>query len=73
MPLPRRNLPALLHGDYWPGNVLWEDGRLAAIIDWEDASVGDPLVDVSNARLEILWVFGPSVEEFTRHSRGMRR
>lgn len=70
MPLPRRNLPALLHGDYWPGNVLWEDGRLAAIIDWEDASVGDPLVDVSNARLEILWVFGPErMEEFTRHYR----
>jgi aminoglycoside phosphotransferase (APT) family kinase protein len=70
MPLARRNLPALLHGDYWPGNVVWKDGRLAAIIDWEDAAVGDPLADVSNARLEILWAFGSArMEDFIRHYR----
>lgn len=67
MPLPRRNPVTLLHGDYWPGNVVWKDGRLIAIIDWEDAAVGDPLADVSNARLEILWAFGPErMEGFTR-------
>ncbi|WP_235949654.1 phosphotransferase family protein [Paenibacillus apii] len=32
-PLKQTNQTALLHGDYWPGNILWEDGRLAAIID----------------------------------------
>jgi len=70
MPLARRNPPALLHGDYWPGNVVWKDGRLAAIIDWEDAAVGDPLADVSNARLEILWAFGSArMEDFIRHYR----
>lgn len=70
MPLPQQNSPTLLHGDYWPGNVVWEDGRLAAAIDWEDAAVGDPLVDVSNARLEILWAFGPDrMDDFTRHYR----
>lgn len=53
------NPAALLHGDYWPGNVLWRDGDIAAVIDWEDAAVGDPLADVGNARLEILWWFGP--------------
>ncbi len=54
------NLPArqingntLLHGDYWPGNLLWNDGQLVAVIDWEDARVGDPLADLANARLEI--------------------
>jgi aminoglycoside phosphotransferase (APT) family kinase protein len=57
-PLPRRNDPVLLHGDYWPGNILWKDGRIAAIIDWEDARLGDPLADLGNSRLEVLWAFG---------------
>jgi fructosamine-3-kinase len=25
--------PALVHGDLWAGNVLWRDGRVAALID----------------------------------------
>jgi len=57
-PFPQRNTSALLHGDFWPGNVLWKDGQLVAIIDWEDAALGDPLADVANSRLEILWAFG---------------
>lgn len=52
------NAPALLHGDFWPGNMLWNDGALAAIIDWEDAALGDPLADLGKSRLEILWAFG---------------
>lgn len=50
-----RNDDAILHGDYWPGNVLWREDQLAAVIDWEDAASGDPLSDVGNARLELLW------------------
>lgn len=53
------NPSALLHGDYWPGNLLWRDGRLQAVIDWEDASLGDPLIDLGIARLELVWMFGP--------------
>ncbi len=40
----------LLHGDLWPGNVLWQDGRLVAVVDWEDGAVGAPLIDVASAR-----------------------
>jgi aminoglycoside phosphotransferase (APT) family kinase protein len=69
-PLSRMNEPILLHGDYWPGNLLWKDDRLAAVIDWEDAAVGDPLADVSNSRLEILWAFGvDAMEAFTENYR----
>lgn len=57
-PLAQRNPSVLLHGDYWPGNLLWRDGVLVGIIDWEDAGSGDPLADVGNSRLEILWAFG---------------
>lgn len=58
-PWPQVNAPTLLHGDFWPGNLLWRDGTLAAILDWEDATLGDPLADLGNARLEVLWAFGP--------------
>jgi aminoglycoside phosphotransferase (APT) family kinase protein len=53
------NAPALLHGDYWPGNLLGRAGALAAVLDWEDARVGDPLTDLGNSRLEFLCFFGP--------------
>lgn len=69
-PLPQRNRSVVLHGDFWPGNTLWKDGRLVAVIDWEDAAVGDPLADVANSRLEILWAFGiDAMHAFTREYR----
>lgn len=52
------NAPALLHGDYWLGNLLWTGHQLEAIIDWEDAMIGDPLADLGKSRLEILWALG---------------
>ncbi|MXX02208.1 MAG: phosphotransferase [Gemmatimonadetes bacterium] len=67
-PLPRSNTPVVLHGDYWPGNTLWQDGHLTAVIDWEDTRRGDPLFDVSNARFEILMLFGAEImDTFTHH------
>lgn len=66
-PLPWLNHPALLHGDFWPGNVLWRDGQLVAVVDWEDAALGDPLADLANSRLEILWAFGvDAMHDFTQ-------
>ena len=62
------NPPVLLHGDFWPGNILWRGGQLVAVIDWEDAALGDPLADIANTRLEILWAFGmDAMASFTHH------
>jgi len=67
-PLTQINPSVLLHGDFWPGNLLWRDGRLAVVIDWEDAAVGDPLADVGNCRLELLWALGvEAMTHFTEH------
>ena len=68
-PLPRLNKPILLHGDFWPGNLLWREGaQLAAVIDWEDAKVGEPLADLAISRLDLLWIFGlDAMQTFTRH------
>jgi aminoglycoside phosphotransferase (APT) family kinase protein len=57
-PPPQVNHPVVLHNDYWPGNVLWRDGRIVAVIDWEEAAFGDPMADLANIRLEIVWHFG---------------
>lgn len=57
-PPPQVNKPVLLHGDFWPGNALWRDGRLVCVLDWEDALLGDPLADLGNARMELCMLFG---------------
>ena len=61
---PRRTL---LHGDYWPGNVLWREGKIVALLDWEDAALGDPLSDVTCGRLELRYILGSTgADSFTR-------
>lgn len=66
-PLPPLNTPVLLHHDFWPGNLLWRAGQLVAVIDWEDAAYGDPLADLANTRLEVLWAFGvETMQHFTQ-------
>ena len=37
--------PALLHADLGPAHLLVHDGRLAGVIDWADARLGDPALD----------------------------
>lgn len=39
--------PAPMHGDPKHGNCLWDrSGRLLALLDWEMAGVGEPLLDL---------------------------
>ncbi|WP_431231103.1 phosphotransferase family protein [Mycolicibacterium psychrotolerans] len=38
--------PAIVHGDFRLGNLLADEQGIAAVIDWEIWSVGDPRVDV---------------------------
>lgn len=72
-PMDPRNEPTMLHGDYWPGNTLWRDGQLAAVIDWEDACLGDPLADLAISRLDIAWIFGlVAMKAFTLRYSAMR-
>lgn len=49
--------PGIIHGDYHAGNCIFaEDGSLNAIVDWEMATLGDPLVDLG--RLLVSWPDG---------------
>ena len=44
--LPEPAAPALVHGDYRLGNILFVGPDPTAIIDWEIWSIGDPRVDL---------------------------
>ena len=46
--LPDQSAPGIVHGDYRLTNVMFvpDLGRIAAVVDWEMATVGDPLADV---------------------------
>ena len=44
---PDGSPPAIVHGDYRLDNVLVDaDDKVAAVVDWEMATLGDPLTDV---------------------------
>jgi aminoglycoside phosphotransferase (APT) family kinase protein len=48
--LPRAFTPALMHGDYHAFNLLAtfeRRPRVSAIVDWETATIGDPLLDLA--------------------------
>ena len=40
------------HGDYYHGNLLAADGRLVALIDWDEAFIGPPEIGLANAAWE---------------------
>jgi aminoglycoside phosphotransferase (APT) family kinase protein len=47
--IPESPAPTIVHGDYRLGNMMMaynEPGRVVAILDWEMATLGDPLSDV---------------------------
>ena len=47
---PRSYEPGIMHGDYQFANVMFRHGvpaRMAAIVDWEMGTVGDPLLDLA--------------------------
>jgi isopentenyldiphosphate isomerase len=42
-----RTPATLVHGDLAAHHVTWADGRLVGVIDWKDARVADPAVDLA--------------------------
>lgn len=45
--LPRSTCTALVHGDYRTGNLVYRRRKIVAVLDWEFASLGDPMADVA--------------------------
>lgn len=51
--LPECEQPGLVHGDYRAGNLLFHEGHISGVLDWEFAHAGDPTRDIA-------WIMGAS-------------
>jgi aminoglycoside phosphotransferase (APT) family kinase protein len=49
---------AFVHGDVWPGNIVWTPEETAVLIDWKTAGVGAPGVDLGELRKQVAIIFG---------------
>jgi aminoglycoside phosphotransferase (APT) family kinase protein len=83
--LPAAFQPGLMHGDYHFANVMfcYDRPELAAVVDWELATIGDPLIDLgwllatwperadaSDTPVAVIpWKGFPTVDELIAHYR----
>jgi aminoglycoside phosphotransferase (APT) family kinase protein len=61
---PRQWKPGIMHGDYQFANVMFSNATpttIAAVIDWEMTTIGDPLLDLGWALL----AWGPEADDMT--------
>ena len=64
---PNDDQPGLVHGDFWYGNTLWDDGRLTAVLDWDCAGVGPAGIDLGSLRCDAAWCHGMVAAEHVLH------
>lgn len=48
----RHRPPGVIHGDCHPGNLIYRDGEVAAVLDFDSARIEPRLADVANAVLQ---------------------
>lgn len=56
----------IVHGDSWPGNILWRAGKLLAFVDWNEVVLSDPAIDVGYMWMDLMLIGeDEAAEEFT--------
>ncbi len=58
---PRRT--CFLHRDYQHFNMLWSREQLTGVVDWSEACIGPPEVDVGHCRLNLTVLFSANVAD----------
>jgi aminoglycoside phosphotransferase (APT) family kinase protein len=53
----------LTHCDFWSGNVVWRDGKLAGIVDWSGGSRGPRGFDLGWCRLDLVLLFDERIAD----------
>lgn len=59
--LPPSGEPAIVHNDYKLDNVMVSPAGIAAVLDWEMTTIGDPLADLGLTLSYWAWVNRPGV------------
>lgn len=62
-----------IHRDYHPGNILWQEEKVAGVVDWVNGCRGPAGVDVGHCRVNLAQLFGISaadefLEAYMRHA-----
>lgn len=57
-PLPQHDSLCLIHRDYHPGNVLFQNGKMSGIVDWINVCRGVAFVDLAICRIDVMCLQG---------------
>jgi aminoglycoside phosphotransferase (APT) family kinase protein len=60
---PAAGPTCFIHRDYQHFNLLWSSGRLTGVVDWVEASIGPPAIDVGHCRLNLAVLFSADIAE----------
>ena len=53
----------LAHGDFHPGNVLWQRGRISGVVDWSAARLDARWSELAYCRADVCLLLGPGVAD----------
>jgi aminoglycoside phosphotransferase (APT) family kinase protein len=53
----------LAHGDFHPGNILWQRGRISGVVDWSAARLDTRWYDVAYCRAAVCVHLGPDIAD----------
>lgn len=47
------NKKCFIHGDFHPGNIIWEGKSISGIVDWDNCCIGYRQFDIANIRFDL--------------------
>lgn len=50
-----------VHRDFHPVNILWQAGELSGVVDWVNACLGAPNIDIAWNRMNLNYLYGENV------------
>jgi aminoglycoside phosphotransferase (APT) family kinase protein len=51
------------HGDFHPGNVLWQRGRITGVVDWSAARLDARWSELAYCRADVCLLLGPDIAD----------